>query len=230
MRYTPDLHRYEVDDLLQPKKQEEIQEVVDKLKAFNPTKIALEVVKGKELLLNQEYQQYLNGEMILKEDEVHQFGFKLASELKHKRVYAVDWMESVGNRGLGEVYEWAKNEQPDFYQYLHNKSLSINQLNTVEKSIYQIICQINNEEFIKKGHEIYMAIARIGKEEEYVGIDWVRWWYQRNLIIYSNLANITTAPSDRTLLIIGGAHVHLISQFLRESGLFEVEAADKYFT
>lgn len=75
---------------------------------------------------------------------------------------------------------------------------------------------------------MYMAVARIGKGEEYIGIDWIRWWYQRNLIIYYNLTKITKLPSDKTLLVIGSAHVHLISQFLKESRLYEVKNVSDY--
>lgn len=95
MRYTPDLHRVDFDNLLSPKRQEEIRKVVNSLKSYNPTKIAFEVVKENDDLLNMEYQQYINGEIELKVDEIHQLGFRTAAELKHKNIYAVDWMESV---------------------------------------------------------------------------------------------------------------------------------------
>ena len=73
-----------------------------------------------------------------------------------------------------------------------------------------------------------MLIAQIGKGTDYIGIDWLRWWYQRNLIIYSNLAKITNSPDDRTLLIIGGAHIHPVSQFIKESGMMDVVPAMAY--
>jgi Family of unknown function (DUF5694) len=41
---------------------------------------------------------------------------------------------------------------------------------------------------------------------------------------------ITNSPSDNTLLIIGAAHIHLVSQFLKESGMFEVVNATEYLT
>lgn len=178
MRYTQDLYRVEFDNLLSPKRQEEIRKVVNVLINYNPTKIALEVVKEKDNLLNEEYQQYVNGQLELKVDEIHQFGFRTAAELTHKNIYAVDWMESVGNRAISQVLDWAKIEQPELSNFI-------------------------DEEYISK--------------------------HQRNLIIYSNLAEITSLSSDRTLLIIGSAHVYLISQFLKESGLFDVVTLDAYF-
>ncbi|HSO59178.1 MAG TPA: DUF5694 domain-containing protein [Paenisporosarcina sp.] len=228
MRYTPDLYRVEFDNLLSPKRQEEIRKVVNVLKSYNPTKIAFEVVKEKDNLLNEEYQQYINGQLELKIDEIHQFGFRTAAELKHKNIYAIDWMESVGNRAISQVLDWAKIEQPDLFRFIDEEYRSKLQLGLEDKSIFELICNYNEENFIKKEHEMYMQIARIGKGVEYVGIDWVRWWYQRNLIIYSNLAEITNSSSDKTLLIIGSAHVYLISQFLKESGLFDVVTLEEY--
>ncbi|EDL65735.1 DUF5694 domain-containing protein [Bacillus sp. SG-1] len=228
MRYTPDIHKVEFDDLLTDRRQNEIREVVHKIKKFNPTKLAFEVVKENEEDLNKEYRQFLNNGLKLKIDEIHQYGFRLASELGHKKVYAVDWMETVGNRGIGQVFEWAKTEQPDLYKYIEETYRPGREFNLAEKSIVDLMKEMNEESSVKKDHEKYMAVARIGSEEDYVGIDWLRWWYQRNLIIYSNLAKITSSPSERTLLIIGAAHIHLVSQFLKESGMFDVEPAIAY--
>ncbi|SEQ83740.1 hypothetical protein SAMN05216232_3462 [Virgibacillus subterraneus] len=228
MRYTPDLYRIKVADLLNDNRQKEIRGVIEKIKMFNPTKLAFEVIKGEEEELNEEYKKYLNDEIKLKVDEVHQYGFRIASELNHPKVYAIDWMESVGNMGIGQVFDWAKTNQPELYDYIDKKYRSDRDFNLTDKSIVDLMRDSNNEANIRKGHEMNMAIARIGSEENYVGIDWLRWWYQRNLIIYSNLANISNSSSDRIILIIGHAHVYLISQFLKESGMFEVKSAMNY--
>ncbi len=83
MRYTQDLYRMEFDDLFSIKRQNEIMMVVDAIKRFKPTKLAFEVVKSEENLLNDEYEKFLDGEMKLKIDEIHQFGFRIAAELNH---------------------------------------------------------------------------------------------------------------------------------------------------
>ncbi|WP_263623015.1 DUF5694 domain-containing protein [Guptibacillus algicola] len=228
MKYTPDLCRLNVADLVTEERQEEVRQVVDRLVRFQPTKLAFEVVKEENDHLNHEYHNYLNGNVELKIDEVHQIGFRLAERLDHSNVYAVDWMESVGNRGISEVYEWAMEEQPELYEYINKTYCSQSHKSLQNKTIMELLQELNSTEEVSKNHEMYMNVARIGKDEQYVGIDWVRWWYQRNLIIFSNLASITHEPSDRTLLIIGSAHVHLVSQFLEESGLFEIERVGDY--
>jgi Family of unknown function (DUF5694) len=229
MRYTPDLQRMKFDDLLVESRQREIQKVVEQLKKFKPTKVALEVVKSEENKLNQEFNQYKEGQLGLAIDEVHQLGFRIASDLQHEKVHAVDWMDTVGNRGMGQVFEWAEKNQPEFFRYINDTYRSNQELSIGQKSIYEIIRSQNQKSYIEKQHEMYLAIARIGSSEEYIGIDWMRWWYQRNLILYYNLANIISL-SDRTLLIIGAAHVHIVTQFLKESNLFSVVNSLDYLT
>ncbi|WP_430481687.1 DUF5694 domain-containing protein [Rossellomorea marisflavi] len=225
MRYTPDLNQEDVSDFISEMRQEEIGEVVEKLKNFEPTKLAFEVVTEEEEQLNADYMQYVEGGRELEMDEVHQYGFRLASALNHEHIYAVDWMESVGNRALGHVYEWAKKEQPELYEILKVSSAESRVPDLAEHSVLDIMRALNEEEEILHKHRMYMNVARIGHRGNYVGIDWVRWWYQRNLIIYSNLCRLAQSPTDRIMLIVGGAHVHLIEQFLKESGLFRVERA-----
>lgn len=77
---------------------------------------------------------------------------------------------------------------------------------------------------------MYLTIAQIEKDYDYIGIDWVRWWYQRNLSIYTNVTKLINTPSERVILLIGGAHLHLLRQFFRESGVFHVEDVNDYLT
>ncbi|WP_455660847.1 DUF5694 domain-containing protein [Pradoshia sp.] len=228
LRYTPDAYRKEIGGISTLEKQREIRQVIDHVKAFRPTKMAFEVVKSENDRLNEEYERYLKGELELEVDEVYQFGFPIAAESEHRQVYAVDWMESVGNRGLGEVYEWAKANQPELFNFIeetYHKPERASMENVDD--IYKLVQHCNDEQVIRLSHEAYMALARIGEGENYVGIDWLRWWYQRNLIIYKNLAELI-APDERIVLLIGGAHIHLISQFFKESKLVEVVPASLY--
>ncbi|MFC7677341.1 DUF5694 domain-containing protein [Paenibacillus sp. GCM10028914] len=81
---------------------------------------------------------------------------------------------------------------------------------------------------MKKHHTMNINIARIGEIDNYIGLEWLNWWYQRNLIIFSNLARIATSCEDRLLLIIGASHVQILSQFLVESELFDLELGFSY--
>jgi hypothetical protein len=230
MKATPDLYKAEIDNLLSEKRQSELEHVVNSIKRFNPTKVAVEVVKENNDKLNEDYSNFINENVELEVDEVHQLGFRIAAQLSHKEIYAIDWMDwNNENKSFGEILEWAKENQPILYKDINEKYLTkfSSFSNLGEKSIGDFFKEINNTDLIDRLHEAYLAVARIAKGTDYVGIDWVSWWYQRNLIIYSNVAAITET-TDRTLLIIGASHVHLVAQFLRESGQFEVVETSEY--
>lgn len=78
-----------VDDHLSERRQREIAEVVERLAAFRPTKIALEAVDGLSKV-PEHYLAYLRGAYALGADERDQLGLRLAKRLGHARVYAID--------------------------------------------------------------------------------------------------------------------------------------------
>jgi hypothetical protein len=77
--------------------QQEVQEIVARLAAFAPTKIAVERRMEHQELLDTEYEAYQRGAFPLPASEVYQLGFQLAQRLNHQRVYAID--------ALGRYYD-----------------------------------------------------------------------------------------------------------------------------
>ena len=215
-----DIIQNQAGDLMSEEKQHEIDAVVRKLNDFKPTKIPVEMERKQHDELNDNYQNYLNDNYALTANEIHQLGFKLGRELHLKEISAVDWMENIGNRSINEVLDWARDKQPDLYTKIMNEYIANLEVDYQGLTVMDIIRQINRPNPLD--HETYMHIARIGNEAEYIGIDWVRWWYQRNLIIYKNVFDLIVSTDDRILVIIGSGHLHLINQFLSESGEVEL--------
>jgi hypothetical protein len=230
------------DDMLEPHRQHEIKACVNMLKRYKPTKVAVEVITAKDELLNEEYKKYVSNDFGLdskwthdlgyrSSNEVYQLGFRIAEESGHTKIFATDWMEDIGNRDLGTVMEWAEQNQLALSEDIKSWFTKWNWRDSSTITITEMLKDMNNPEFNLYDHQIYIRlIARIGEAQDYVGIDWMRWWYQRNLIIYSNIARLATSSDDRILVIYGHGHNHLINQFLRESDLFEVEAPNLYLT
>ena len=82
------------DDVLASKRQREIEQLVEQLKEFKPTKIAVEVDPSRCDTENKNYQGYLNGTYALGPYEGDQIGYRLAKEFGHSQVYCVDhWPE-----------------------------------------------------------------------------------------------------------------------------------------
>lgn len=77
-------------DILSEKRQQELQEVLDQIRKFRPTKIAVEWKKSRQARLDSLYKEYLAGDYELKSNEIYQIGFRMGKELGHTRLYAID--------------------------------------------------------------------------------------------------------------------------------------------
>jgi len=84
-----DIYNMKADDVLSPKRQQEIAQLIEVLKRFRPTKIAIEADVGSQRV-EQQYSDYLAGKYTLSRDETNQVGYRLAKELGHHAVYPVD--------------------------------------------------------------------------------------------------------------------------------------------
>lgn len=225
MSSSSDLINTKVDNLTSDKRQGEIIELVNKIKKFDPTKVAVEYEYKYEEELNADYTKYINGEMQLKMWETHQIAFRLAKSLEHKKIYPIDWMErGAAIYPISEVYEYTKKNQPQLLDLFSDSNFKFGE-NDIVSDIYR---SYNDRDYIRKTHESYVNMARIGLDNEYVGMGWLIWWYQRNLIIFAHLAQLIENSNDRIFLLIGSGHIGILSNFLNESGLFEVVDAIDY--
>src|SRR5579884_3376241 len=99
-----DIHNMQADDVLSPKRQQEMAQLIGVLKKFQPTKVAIEADVGSQRVA-QEYADYRAGKYTLTRNEDDQIGYRLAKELGHKAVYPVD---EGGDFPWGRVVNYAK--------------------------------------------------------------------------------------------------------------------------
>src|SRR5436305_13104676 len=69
-----DVFNMQADDVLSPKRQAEVAQVIEALKKFNPTKIAIESDVGSKRA-PQQYADYLAGKYQLSRNEIDQLGY-----------------------------------------------------------------------------------------------------------------------------------------------------------
>lgn len=217
-----DLHGEKQEGVLEEKFQHELEELRSQLAGFAPTKIAVEWEKVFQAQLDDQYQAYLRGEFILTENEVHQIAFPLAKQQKLHEIHCVDWMErGVGLRGYGDIYEYMEEREPALYDRLH-KLEAMTQSGEGD-TLLERFRSMNSRKIMEAGNAYYINHALIGVEENYYGIGWLVWWYQRNLILFANLSKLVDPErQERILLLIGNSHRGILSGFLEQSGLFEV--------
>lgn len=222
----------DVDDVTAPVRQQQLRELVTRLRDFRPAKIALECDFQDQAAYLERYRAFLAGNHELRRSEIEQIGFRLAKAMGHDAVYCIDW--GVFPDDPLYNYETYAREHPELDEYLSglyadNQAKAEHSAREIaSRSIVENLIAFNQAERAEKEHRRYFQFLRIGRGDEYVGANYVSWWYGRNLKIFANIVRLTRSPDDRILVVYGAGHNKLLNQFSSESGFFTVQSPLKY--
>jgi hypothetical protein len=201
-----DIFNMQADNVLAPKRQLEIAELVALLKKFKPTKIAVEHDSQKKL--SERYKKYLAAQYELTANEIDQIGLRLAKELGHQSVYATDadgdfpfqrvvnYAKASGQSAkleaiLGEIGEMVKAQG----EYLK------------KHTVLETLLYMNSDAKAAQDIGFYYLQARFGEAGDYAGPDLLAEWYRRNVRIYNEVAKLLESPEERILVIYGSGHL-----------------------
>lgn len=207
------------ENLNSSKRQIEIEELVSKLANFKPTKIAVEMTPEDSENCNEKYREYKLNTHKLEMNEIFQLGFRLGVKIGHDQIYPTDWMGEA-DMNYEDVESWAKENQPELLNEIYG-DLLFPEL-TEYKSIIDYYKELNDPTLLTKLHKTYVNIARIGDLNNNVGMNWLSWWYKRNLIMFANLTRLIDSKQEHVLFIVGNSHSIIINNFLKESEICEV--------
>ncbi len=207
-----DVYNVQADDVLAPKRQQEIAQLIEVLKTFHATKIAIEADVGSERA-TQQYSDYVAGKYTLTSNETNQIGYRLAKEMGHKTIYPADeegdfpW-ERVANyakangmaekfAAVGDTMGKLVKEQDEF---LHSHT------------VLEMYEYLNSDSISAKGVAFYYSLVPYGDPGDYAGPDLLAAWYQRNIRIYHNIVKVIDSPNDKILVIFGAGHLGWLQQ------------------
>ena len=226
-----DAFNLEADDVLTPKRQAEIEEVVKSLATYKPTRIAIEAPFGDSATVAR-YQEYLAGKRELRRSEEEQIGFRLAKMLGHETIYPIDVRMNLDQPGLEEVIAAnpaGHGPRMASLDQLGKKAIAQMDQWLKEGTIADMLYEMNRPEFLDLNYQIYLRIFLPTVEgDNYAGADLVATWHQRNLRIMSNLHQIGLTPEDRVLVVYGQGHVPLFERIAEDSPYFEVVSVLPY--
>ena len=204
-----DVYNIQADDVLSPKRQQEIGELIAVLKKFHPTKIAIEADMKDSL----NYRDYLAGKYTLSRSETNQIGYRLAKELDHPAIYPVD---VDGDFPLERVQSWAKangrGEKLDAMMASTGAEVKEEDAFLHSHRVLETFERMNSDAASAKGIAFYYSFVPYGKPGDYPGSDLLAAWYQRNIRIYHNIVNLIDSPNDRILVIFGSGHLGWLQQ------------------
>ena len=222
-------------DVLAPKYQTEIQEIVNRLAAFKPTHIAIEVDPSKQQKIDSLYGEYLKGNYELTRNEHEQIGFRLAKQSGLKKLYCTnDWgrlYESINDVMIGK--DSIVQEEFMNYFYNHPDTMKMNFREHVysDKGILEDLRESNSSEHNNRdlGNYLIGVFKYESDDNSFFGADFTSgWWFNRNLRIFRNIQKIKAMPGDRILVIYGSGHMNLLNLFFDASPEYELVNALDY--
>lgn len=245
-------------NVLSAKRQKEIENILRLLEAYQPTKIAVEVrrtgpdtllsvypkrmnLKGENQgALDSLYHAYLQGTLktnssfVPKSNEVYQLGFRLAKQLGHENIYAIDatiapfFMKYVQNniQALTKAYKLAQNNK--WMQASKKRSVYEDSVKMTQ-TIRETLLHMNSPERVKQSLGDYLVgLFKAGGKKSYLGPNFVSRWWNRNLHIFRNIQLVADSPDDRILVIIGAGHLSVLRNLFMASPQFEWVEVKQY--
>jgi hypothetical protein len=214
-------------DLSSARRRQELGELLDVLKKFRPTKIAVELYPAeKSSEAAERFREFAKHPRV--DDEVDQIGLRLAQQLHQRTIFGVDCPDSGQLNSLLEgAKRYGQSSDVDEVFASARQLVAQDQRILDEKSLLAYYRHLNSPQRLSASDRGYMLAARVGTPQDPVGARVVATWYERNLCIYANVARLLDGPSQRLLVIIGSGHAKLLSEFLRESGSVEVDEFER---
>lgn len=225
-------------DIFSDKRQKELRELLNAIKKYAPTKIAVEWKATDQEKLDSLYSAYLEGKFKLKSNEIYQVAFRLGKELGHKKLYAVDAPSRNFKSSLTQKeYKTKKN----YYVQKAGAKMLKREMNInktyfslyekgdklkTEMSLIEYFKVMNNQDVVSHNHGHYLiGEFKMGeaKKGDYFGADNAIWWYSRNLRIFQNILNINTSGEDKVFVLMGAGHLSILNFLAKSSVDFKLK-------
>lgn len=213
-----DIYNLRADDVLSPKRQAEIAQLIEALKRFHPTKIAVEAdllspTNPTTLVVPNRYADYLAGKHELSRDEVEQIGFRLAKELGHKTLYPVNADYDFPYQRLVD-YAKANGRTKELDEIMGRFGAQVKEQGEflASHTVLETLLYMNTDEKTAEDVGLYYRLAHLGEVGDWAGADLLSDWFRRNIRIYTNVTRLVDSPNERVLVIFGAGHLAWLRQ------------------
>lgn len=219
-----DVAQFENANVLTPKRQAEIQEVITRLKKFYPDKLFIEQVPSRQARLDSLLHQYKQDKWKATANEIYQVGFKLAKDLPSATLHAVDYTDA--DFPFDSLMKVAQAEkQALLLQHIQSTVANIEttfnkQLKTM--TIREMLIQQNSALDYKASVGMYFELLKAGGKDNHVGSYLTSEWWRRNMIIYENILKRLDGTEKSILVIFGSSHTALLKEFMKYKPAIEL--------
>lgn len=222
MQFGLDVHKAAEDqkvNIYSEKRQKELQELLDYISKFKPTKIMIETYNSSKFIKN--WKEYKSGKAKLYASESSQIGMRLVERFNLDTIYGVD----AGSLML-DIYNERTSETPqnyidsisdrhhfggdDKFMQRYNEFYAYKDAVEYENTLLESFKYLNSDKVLDRGFGDYISGGQFFSEEM-EGPDALSiFWLNRNLRIFRKIQRIEHTPDDRILVIFGTSHISIL--------------------
>lgn len=212
-----DVAKVNTDHVQSDRRQGEIKAVVDALKGYKPDQIFIEHLPGQQARIDSLYQQYRQGKLRGRTDEVDQLAFRLADapNLSPGQIRCVD---SPGDFPYDSLLRVAKanGQQPVLDQLQAQVDGFSRWFNAYlpTHTVRETLEAMNTGQFYQSDLYTYSGIVnQVGNGKNSVGSYVAGEWWKRNLAIQGHiLRGVVGQNARKGLVIFGAGHMAVLDQ------------------
>lgn len=211
-------------NLNDPNEQASLKKLVEKIVAFKPTIICLELEPKNNKYIADTFLEYKNDQSkrLNYSDELNAIGLEVARLSGTDRIYGIDSQSGFNYPALIEI----ANNDPVSKNHVASVMDNYKKVNALKfKEQYKAI---NTKEFKMKTFDFYNFLATQHTEGKQEGATEIAKFFERNLKMYSHFNDIEMTKEDRVFILLGATHTAYFDVFLENSPNFSLEDPEKY--
>ncbi len=204
----------DVIDVMRPEHQEYLVDLTDRLSQFKPTVILVEVGPEQEAEVNEDYQEFLDGNLKLVAHEVHQLAFRIAKASNIQTLYGFD--DRAIGWDPGRLLDFMEESVPDAWQDFNDQLSRLTDEAAKahqELSLRELLIMANDPEQDRINKDAYLLTNAVGAGSNFLGADATARWWHRNFRMYANVQKYAQ-PGQRVLVIAGAGHTAILRDLL----------------
>jgi hypothetical protein len=214
-------------DVLSPARQKELDELLEVIARFNPTRIYVE--GSSQQRIDSLYNGYVQGKSGLRRNEIDQVAFKLGKQLHLPKMYAVDassfaydYMKAFPLLDtISAMSQPSDSLRDNYWSQKYTNMYDAGDSVSVSLTMLENFLLMAEPEVLRRYHGHYLSAGFNTKNND--GPDFMStWWYNRNLRIFNNILNTKPSSSDRILILFGNGHMPILKHCFQSSPEFQV--------